>query len=129
MLLGLLVAGGLQAAPEPTPEKTLADLAKARVEAARRTYTEMARNHKEGRITRTEIVYQWSLRWLAAERDVSPARADRVAACKAHWERMKELERMTKDQLRARFVPIEEATAAEFYRLEAELWLAKAKAE
>jgi hypothetical protein len=116
------------AAPEAPSEK-VNELARARVEAARKTYAEMWRNHREGRLPRSELVYQWSCRWLAAERDVSPAKADQAAAFKGHWNRMKELDKMTREQFRARFVPIEEATATEFYRLEAELWWTKAQSE
>jgi hypothetical protein len=129
LFLNLLLAGLLRAAPEPPPSKATAELAKARLEAAQKTFAEVWRTHHEGRYSRTESVYQWSLRWLAAERDLSPAKADQVAAFKAHWNRMRDLDRMTREKYRSRLVPGEEATAAEFYRLEAELWWTKAQAE
>jgi hypothetical protein len=126
--LGLLV-GLLRAAPEPPPAKAAPELAKARLESARKTFTEVWRVHHEGRFSRTESVYLWSCRWLAAERDVNPAKADQVAALKAHWDRMKDLDRNTREKYRSRLIPVEEVTAAEFYRLEAELWWTQAKAE
>jgi hypothetical protein len=52
---------------------------------------------------------------------------DRVAAYRAHLRRMKELERVARDRFRNRYVPVEEDTAAQFYRAEAEIWLERAK--
>jgi hypothetical protein len=128
-LVGLLLVSLLRAAPEPPPPKVTPELAKARLDAAQKTYAEVWRIQHEGRFSRTESVYQWSLRWLAAERDMSPAKADQVAAFKAHFTRMKDLDRFTREKYRARLIPGEDVTSTEYFRLEAEVWWTKAQAE
>ena len=39
---------------------------------------------------------------------------------------MKDLEKITRDRFRARYIPIEEASAADYYTIEAEIWVAQA---
>jgi hypothetical protein len=113
--------------PEKAEGKVPAALARARLDAARRTFDYLARNYREARPPAGELVYRWSRRWLKAERDLAGTPADRVAAYQAHLARMRDLERVARDRARERFVPLEEATAAEYYRLEAEIWLAQVK--
>lgn len=76
--------------------------------------------------TRPEEVYAWSIRWLEAARAVNPKDAAQITALEEHLKRVTKLETWVK-----RFVPsyLPETAAldAEWYRLEAELWLAQAK--
>jgi len=58
---------------------------------------------------------------------MSDKQEDRVAAYKAHLRRMRELESVARDRFRNHFVPVEEDTAAQFYRAEAEVWLERAR--
>lgn len=73
-----------------------------------------------------EEIYIWSVRWLQAERDLSPKREDQIAALEAHLKRMTELKKGIESLSRDLMPPIR-VDEAEWYRLEAQLWLTKAK--
>jgi hypothetical protein len=124
---GLVLLGVLQAAPEIDVPVVPPRLLRARVEAARKTYQVIWTNNREALAPFVELSYRWSRRWLEAELDMSNRKPDQVAAYQAHLARMRELERITKDRFRNRVNPIEETTAAEFYALEAEIWLTRAR--
>jgi hypothetical protein len=125
------IAGLLGVASEAQPEADAAKvsraLLKARVEAAHKTYDALAKNYVESRPPIGELLYRWSCRLLEAERELNDARDAQAAAYQAHLARMKDLERITKDRWRERYIPIEEMSASQFYRAEAEIWLARAK--
>jgi hypothetical protein len=76
-----------------------------------------------------EYFHDWSVRWLQAERDLSGAKADQVTAIESHLKRMQAwrdlIARNVKDGLAGKY----EASAGEFFVLEAEDWLAAARAE
>lgn len=76
-----------------------------------------------------EQLYVWSRRWMDAERAASKKHTERVAAVEAHLARMKDLERLTTAHFNTGQVTSAQRTAAEFYRLEAELLLSKSGAE
>lgn len=106
--------------PEPAKGATTADemtvILKARVALAEKAY-------REAFAEKPEDVYRWSVRWLQAQRDVSPKHEDHVAALEAHLKRMTELQKQVKMLSKSRT----KENDAEWYRLEAQLWLAKAK--
>ena len=104
--------------PDPT--------AKERLQLARDIYQELADqtvqelmappdpnlNPEEGFASilsagRADEFYQWSRRWMEAERDTSPDEAGTVAALKGHLARMRSLERgqLLKDWLKAKGRP------------------------
>ena len=58
----------------------------------RKTYEVVWANYRDGRSSE-EMVYRWSKRWLAAEKQLGEKPAERVAACDAHLARMLEMER------------------------------------
>jgi hypothetical protein len=72
-----------------------------------------------------EEVYEWSVRWLQAKRDMSPKRADQIVALGAHLRRITELEQ--KVEHLSRVLTPRTRLSAEWYRLEAQLWLAEEK--
>lgn len=88
---------------------------------------------------RAERFYTWSRRWMEAEKDRSSKRSDQIAAVQAHLDRMRRLEEggIIRDLAKranttfgnVSLPPGEFRTSLEFYRLEAESWLAKAKSE
>src|SRR5262249_55474978 len=121
-----LAAVPLGAGPDPDAAATLTRLAGPRPDAARQTYGAGRAHHRERRAPE-EALYRWSVRWLDAERQLSDKQADQVAACKAHLERMRELERLLEGLRRSGTITVDEASAAEFYRVEAEIWLTQAK--
>jgi hypothetical protein len=75
-----------------------------------------------------EEIYIWSVRWLQAERDLNPKREDQIAALEAHLKRMTELKKAVESSSKDLMPPIR-VDEAEWYRLEAQLWLTKAKQE
>ena len=126
VVLGVLPAAA-RADAEPDPAAELARLARQRRDAARRTYEVTWANYRDGRAP-GDTLYRWSKRWLDAERRLSDRPADHVAACRAHWERMRDLERLVERVRRSRQATHDEVSGAEFYRVEAEIWLLEAQA-
>jgi hypothetical protein len=131
----LLLAPAAQAAPpEAQPDQPQA-LAKARVEAARKTYEAAVQGLQQTRrvgnvlmqLGRPADVYDWSVRWLNAERDLGGKKDDQLAALAGHLQRMKELEKRVAKL--SEVVPSLDVSAAEYYRVEAEFWLAREKAK
>jgi hypothetical protein len=121
------------AAPVPPAKEdpALADLRKEKLRAAEDVYAIRLERHKAGTDDRTEDLYEWSKRWLESEKEVNPGRDAALKAVRAHLERMKELETLTGERMRAGIKNITTANvkAATYARKEAEIWLKKAEAE
>jgi hypothetical protein len=60
---------------------------------------------------------------------LSDAKADRITAMEAHLERMRRLEALVKKVRKLGFGFSTDVGATEYFRLEAERWLEKARAE
>ena len=73
-----------------------------------------------------EEVYRWSIRWLQAERDLSRKESDHHAALEAHLKRMTDLQNWV-IALNRELLADKDKLAAEWYVLEARLWLEQAK--
>jgi neutral trehalase len=113
----------------PTQTKTRTppwELARAKVDAARRTCQSVAEEYLQGKAS-VEQVHLWSRRWLDAQRDISTKRSEQISAFEDHVERMRQLEQAAKNRVESRQAPASEASAAEYHRLEAELSLSRAK--
>lgn len=125
--------------PAPAKETKKADdttpILKARLALAERSY----RNASEG-LGRTrrfenklflvtdkpEQVYVWSVRWLQAQRALNPKLEDQAAALQDHHKRMAKLKKAF-EELSRDLVPRTCVDEAEWYRLEAQLWLVEFK--
>jgi hypothetical protein len=107
----------------PVPEK----LARAKRDAARKTYEVIWQNNREGYIPVAEVAYRWSRRWLKAEIELSPKKPDQITAYQAHLERMRELSRITHARYQNRVNTLDEASATDYYLSEAQIWLEQAK--
>jgi hypothetical protein len=127
LLLSLVPAGSFAADPDPETLAAVSRLAVLRRDAARRTYEVKWLNYRERRASE-DALYLWSVRWLEAEKQLSDQPADQVAAVKAHYDRMRELDRLIRKLQAAGQTTIDEVSAAEFYRIEAEVWLLQARA-
>jgi hypothetical protein len=130
IFLGILFGVGatsLLGANDARESSKLSRLRKAKVEAARETYQVIWKNYKDGLAPAVEFPYRWSRRWLEAERELTNGKAEQVGVCKAHLERMREMERIERELRRSRLNPVNELTAAEYYRVEAEIWLVQAQ--
>jgi hypothetical protein len=127
IIFGLGLTTLLPAATEAEPAKVPAALAKAKVDAAHRTYDVVRRNNREGLAPFAELSYRWSRRWLEAELDLNDNKESQLTAYVAHRDRMRELARITRDRYRNRVNTVEEASATDFYIAEAEIWIEQAK--
>jgi hypothetical protein len=126
--------------PEPAKEAKPADektaILKTRVALAEKgfnaTLETLTRTQRVGNVLvydgHPEDVYAWSVRWLQASRDLSTKHEEHVAALEAHLKRMTELKKKVKE-LTKDLIPLIKEDEAEWYRLEAQLWLAKEKAK
>jgi hypothetical protein len=126
--LGLVPLGLPRAEQDHEQANTLERLAKQRVEAARKTYEVLWSNYRDGFRVSNDTLYRWSKRWLAAERDRSKKPADQTAALLAHRNRMADLERLIRNVRRVGQATVDELSAAEYYKTEAEVWLLQADA-
>jgi hypothetical protein len=125
-LLSIMWCGPVRAEADPAPAPVSTRLAKQLRDAARTTYETTWTNYREGRVP-GELVYRWSRRWLKAERQLSDKPADQLAAFQAHRDRMQKLEALVERVHRAGQTTVDEVSAAEYYRVEADLWLAQAR--
>jgi hypothetical protein len=124
--------------PEPAkntkPADETAAILKSRVSLAEKTYHEawadFGRTQRFGNVVvltgKPEDIYTWSVRLLKAQRDQSSKPEEQVAALEEHLKRMTELQKRIKQIGKDLLSPRAESDA-EWYRLEAELWVAKAK--
>jgi outer membrane protein TolC len=126
LVLGLVFARGAPAASGPAGPQTPAALAKAKVEAAAKAFETAEKSYATGQST-AEQVYLWSRRWLEARRDLADNQAERAAAVEAHLGRLQMLRKTITARYKVGNAPYAEVTGAEFYVVEAELWLAQAK--
>jgi hypothetical protein len=128
---GLLLAG-LSSAPifqeqenkaaEPAP----VSLAERRVLAGARQFDLEWQYYQQNRVGTFEVYY-WSRLLLDARRAASAKAADRVAACEEHLDHMRKLEALVKKIRRLGFGRSSDVGASEYWRIEAECWLAEAK--
>jgi multidrug resistance efflux pump len=127
---------------EAEPKETdrhgdLKALFQARLDAARKAYDEAVRSTQLAKraqdllipLVRPGDVCFWSRRWLNAQRDMSAKKEDRIAALAGHLQRMKEMQQRVVEMNKNGLASSLEVTAVEFYRIEAELWLAREKAK
>lgn len=153
LTLGLCVLGGLavvwgqDAVPAPpaapqgaVPQGAVPDeikaLLAARVALARQGYesafagvAETERiNNRLIRFRQPEEAYVWSLRWLEAERALAADPAGRIAALESHLQRVTALEIKVKSLIRGP-LPKWALLDAQWHSLDAQLWLAEAKAK
>lgn len=123
----LLALTGLSSAPADPPRNAadpLSKLGKERFRAAENQYDIVWSYYQQNRIEIYQV-YFWSRLMLDARRDLGETAADRAAALKAHLERMKKLEDLVIKVRRLGFGRGYDVGASEYYRLEAEYWVAR----
>jgi hypothetical protein len=114
------------AAAPPDQAAALVALLHARHRAAVKQFDETWIYYKQAR-TDAYPVYVWSHFVLQTQFDLSDKKPDQIAALEAHLDRMKKLEELLKKVRRLGFGQAIELGATEFYRIEAEYWLAHAR--
>ena len=122
VLTVLVLANGARAHDE-----NIRNLAKAKLEIARKLYQKLLDQEKKHVLDALPLVYEASRRLLDAELEVASNKAAKVLAYKAHLDRMKTVEQKMKKIVATQAAPPGYTWVAEYNRLEAEIWLAKAK--
>ncbi len=124
---GLLLAVA-SSAPVPPGEEARKPppLAESRYNAANKQFDLTWQYYQQNRVESFQV-YVWSRLLLDAKRGVSSRQADQIAAFEEHLDRMKKLEALIKKVRRLGFGRSSDVGASEYYRIEAECWLAEAK--
>jgi hypothetical protein len=121
-----LVLAGLSIAPAaPNDPPKPSPLAEARYQAALKQYEITWSYYQQARIDSFQV-YVWSRFVLESRRELNNRPADRIVALKDHLDRMKKLEALVLKVRRLGFTRSSDVGASEYYRLEAEHWLAQA---
>jgi hypothetical protein len=123
---GLILTGLSLAPASPEPKPDLGPLEEARYQAALREYEETWAYYQQNRIDSYQV-YVWSRIVLDSRRDLAKKPAEHIAAVEGHLDRMRRLESLIKKVRRLGFGRSYDVGASEYYRLEAELWVARAK--
>jgi hypothetical protein len=118
---------------KPAPTADVKALLKARAEAAQTTHRaalkSLTQTKRAGDLLipmgKPEDVYLWSARWLNVQRDLASKKEEQIAALVDHLRRMQELKQRVENLAKAGMVLPTEVNAVEYYRVEAELWLAQ----
>jgi hypothetical protein len=116
------------AAIAPDRAVALGALLQARHRAAQKQFDETWIYYKQAR-TDAFPVYVWSHFVLQTQFDLSDKTSDRITALEAHLDRMKRLDELLRKVRRLGFGQGIELGAAEYYRIEAEYWLAHARVQ
>ncbi|MGO8896844.1 MAG: hypothetical protein ACLQU5_00625 [Isosphaeraceae bacterium] len=126
---GLLLAGASVApVPQGQEARKQSPLAEARYTAALKQFDLIWQYYQQSRVQSFDV-YVWSRLLLDASKGVSDRPDKRIAAYEEHLDRMKKLETLIKKVRRLGFGRSSDVGASEYYRLEAECWLAEAKSQ
>jgi outer membrane protein TolC len=101
-------------------------LLKERVEAAKTEVQARTREFEAGKGI-LDFLIAASRRLLVAEWELSDKKEDQLAALKAHFDRMKAAEDLNQERFGAGRIAVQDLQQTKYYRLEAEIWLEKAK--
>jgi hypothetical protein len=121
LLVGLALAQGPAAAPTQATA-----MAEARYRAAVKQFDETWTYYPPARIDSYQV-YVWSKLVMDSRRELTGKAADRITAIEDHLARMKALESLVKKIRKIGFGRSYDVGASEYYRLEAEYWLAVEK--
>jgi hypothetical protein len=123
-----LVLFGLAVAPAPQPKEAPKEqaLAQARYGAAVKQYDLIWQYYQQNRVSSFDV-YVWSRLLLNSQRAKSAGQAETIAACTEHLDRMTKLEELIRKIRRLGFGRSSDVGASEYYRIEAECWLADAR--
>jgi len=132
LLLGLSGVVLAQTQDDKQDKKAIAN-AKARATAAEAIYKGLLARWKKGPGIGesgsgdfAEKLYRWSSRWMEAQTEAGDKKAE-AAAAQSHVDRMRELDRIAREQQKLKVVGVLDVTAVQFYRLQAEKRLRKLK--
>ena len=126
---GLLLAGA-SVAPVPQGQEARKQprLAEARYNAALQQFDLIWQYYQQSRVESFDV-YVWSRLLMDASKGLNDRPDKRIAAYEEHLDRMKKLETLIKKVRRLGFGRSSDVGASEYYRIEAECWLAEAKSQ
>jgi hypothetical protein len=132
--LGLLLCLAGAAAGQTKEDREAKANAKARMQAAQTVYRGAVARWKLGPGPGesssgdfAEKLYRWSRRWMEAQTEASDRKADQSTAAEDHLARMRDLEKIAREQLKRKLIAAVDVAAVEFYRLQAEKRVSKLK--
>jgi hypothetical protein len=126
---GLLLTGAsIAPVPQGQEPRKQPSLVEARYNAALKQFDLIWQYYQQSRVSSFDV-YVWSRLLLDAKKGVSDRPADRIAAAEEHLDRMKKLELLINKIRRLGFGRSSDVGASEYYRIEAECWLAEAKSQ
>ena len=114
--------------PPPQAPQDPASLADARARAGAKAFDMAWLYYSENRVD-SEKVYRWSRRLLEADRDAAADKAGQVAACQGHLDRIAKLEAKIRRIRKIGFGDSLDVIEVDYYRKEADFWLAQAVAK
>ena len=120
-----LAAGAALSAPETKRELDPAEIAKGKL--ARQIFDQMIARYRNGESYDIDDLAFWSQRVLDADVAAAADAQQRRTACEAHMARTSEVERMAVSYFKTGQGRQADALTAEYYRLDAEMQLARAK--
>ena len=126
-VLVLVLSALTEAGQAPPAQKVPPALAKGRLDAARKTYEMLWIRHRNATAMDPEKLYVWSRRWMEAQQTLNTDKDKQMEAVQAHLDRMKKVEEFFMRLVKTGQGSSTDHTAAEYYRIEAEIWLAQAK--
>jgi hypothetical protein len=106
----------------------LKSLLRERYSAAEDEMTARRREFLVGRGT-LDIALGASRRLLEAERELSAKKEDQIAALQNHLKRVTEFDKVNRERYDAGRIPIQDLSQTTFYRVQAEIWLERAREE
>jgi hypothetical protein len=126
LMLSLLLIQPPAAPSAPEGKRPPWELARAKVDAAHRTCKALAEEFLEGK-TSVDQIHQWSQRMLNAQLEASKKKEEQTTAREDHITRMQQLEQLAQKRFEKGKGLASDLSAAEYYRLDAELALSKFK--
>jgi hypothetical protein len=116
----------LETLKRETAELNLKRLLKDRVEMAKVEVEARMKQFKAGKGT-LDFLIGASKRLVMAEIDATDIKLEQLSALKAHLERMKNVQDIDQQRFNEGRISIEDLSQSKYYRLEAEIWLERAK--
>ena len=123
------LSAGLAAAPKQEAPQTLPtydDLARARFEVADKAYQQINGEYKQGLLSDRDL-YFWLRRRAKARLKMNESRDDRIAFLQQYVDQLKDHERTAESRVRSGAAAPMNVYLAQYERLEAEMWLVKAR--
>src|SRR5262249_2269685 len=114
--------------PAPAAEDKLTTLLKARVEMAETEFANRNQEFLAGRGT-LDILFGAGKRLLQAQQELSNKKEDQISALEAYLKLTKDIEEVNQARFDAGRITIADLAESKYYRLEAEIWLERAKAK